>query len=320
MTALAGENGAGKSTLIKILSGAVRADSGEIRVGRAVLPVTPGEVIRAGVSTIYQELTDVPEMSVLDNVLLARHKRSLGFIRKRANRDLAAAALSRVGLRGLELDRPLSSLSPAQRQLLEIARCLARNARVLIFDKPTSSLPEDDVEALLGIIRQLRTEGLAILYVSHHLDELFAIADEIVVMWEGSVVSGKPAREWTQAKLVRAMLAKDLKNAYPWSNRPQGPVLLEVKDLVAPGVRSTSSAARSGQIVGLVGLDGAGRTELLKAIEGAARPSSGSVHVESKPVRLGSVVNARKLRSSTRPKTVRLKARSSTRRSATMLC
>jgi ribose transport system ATP-binding protein len=166
---------------------------------------------------------------------------------------------------------------------------------VLIFDEPTSSLPEDDVEALLGIIRQLRREGLAILYVSHHLDELFAIADEIVVMRDGSVVSGKPAREWTQAELVRAMLAKDLKNAYPWSNRPQGPVLLEVNDLVAPGVRSTSLAARSGEIVGLVGLDGAGFTELLKAIAGAARPSSGSVHVESKPVRLGSVVNARKL-------------------------
>jgi ribose transport system ATP-binding protein len=166
---------------------------------------------------------------------------------------------------------------------------------VLIFDEPTSSLPEDDVEALLGIIRQLRTEGLAILYVSHHLDELFAIADEIVVMRDGSVVSGKPAREWTQAEFVRAMLAKDLKNAYPWSNRPQGPVLLEVNDVVAPGVRSTSLAARSGEIVGLVGLDGAGRTELLKAIAGAARPSSGSVHVESKPVRLGSVVNARKL-------------------------
>jgi ribose transport system ATP-binding protein len=295
VTALAGENGAGKSTLIKILSGAVRADSGEIRVGGAVLPVMPGEVIRAGVSTIYQELTDVPEMSVLDNVLLARHKRSLGLIRKRANRDLATAALSRVGLKGLDLDRPLSSLSPAQRQLLEIARCLARSARVLIFDEPTSSLPDDDVEALLGIIRQLRTEGLAILYVSHHLDELFAISDEIVVMRDGSVVSGKPAREWTRAELVRAMLAKDLKNAYPWADRPRGPVLLEVKNLVAPGVRSTSLAARSGEIVGLVGLDGAGRTELLKAIAGATRPSSGSVHVESKPVRLGSVVNARKL-------------------------
>ena len=189
VTALAGENGAGKSTLIKVLSGAVRADSGEVRVGGKPLPSNPGDVIRAGVSTIYQELTDVPEMSVLDNVLLARHERTLGFLREKRNRRLAAAALARVGLKGFDLHRPLSSLSPAQRQLLEIARCLARDARVLIFDEPTSSLPEADVEALKGIIRQLRGEGLAILYVSHHLEELFAIADDIIVMRDGSVVA-----------------------------------------------------------------------------------------------------------------------------------
>jgi ribose transport system ATP-binding protein len=295
VTALAGENGAGKSTLIKVLSGAVRADSGEVRVAGTPLPSNPGEVIRAGVSTIYQELTDVPEMSVLDNVLLARHERRLGFLRDKDNRRLAAAALARVGLQGFDLRRPLSSLSPAQRQLLEIARCLARDARVLIFDEPTSSLPEADVEALMGIIRQLRDEGLAILYVSHHLEELFAIADAIVVMRDGAVVANRPAHEWTHPDLVRAMLAKDLKNAYPWTERPEGPILLEVKNLVAAGVRSTSFAARSGEIVGLVGLDGAGRTELLKAIAGATRPSSGSILVEGESVRLGSIIEARKL-------------------------
>jgi ribose transport system ATP-binding protein len=166
---------------------------------------------------------------------------------------------------------------------------------VLIFDEPTSSLPEADVEALMGIIRQLRDQGLAILYVSHHLEELFAIADAIVVMRDGAVVAGRPAGEWTQPDLVRAMLAKDLKNAYPWTNRPVGATLLEVKDLVAPGVRSTSFSARSGEIVGLVGLDGAGRTELLKAIAGATRPSSGSILVDNKPARLGSIIDARKL-------------------------
>jgi ribose transport system ATP-binding protein len=295
VTALAGENGAGKSTLIKVLSGAVRADSGEVRVGGSPLPSNPRDVIRAGVSTIYQELTDVPEMSVLDNVLLARHERRLGFLRGKDNRLLAAAALARVGLQGFDLHRPLSSLSPAQRQLLEIARCLARDARVLIFDEPTSSLPEADVETLMSIIRQLRDEGLAILYVSHHLDELFAIADAIVVMRDGAVVASRPTHEWTHPDLVRAMLAKDLKNAYPWADRPEGPILLEVKNLVAPGVRSTSFAARSGEIVGLVGLDGAGRTELLKAIAGASHPSSGSILVEGEPVRLGSIINARKI-------------------------
>ncbi len=295
ITALAGENGAGKSTLIKVLSGAVAADIGDVRVGGDILPSNPGEVIRSGVSTIYQELTDVPEMSVLDNVLLARHSSRLGLLEGKANRELGRVALERVGLRGLDLARSAGSLTPAQRQLLEIARCLARDARVLIFDEPTSSLPEGDVETLLDIIRQLRREGLAILYVSHHLEELFAIADEIVVMRDGSVVDRRPTSEWTQPELVRSMLAKDLKNAYPWVARPEGDVLLEVKDLVAPGVRSASMTSRSGEIVGFVGLDGAGRTELMKALAGATKPTSGSVTVGGKASRLGNLANARRL-------------------------
>ena len=293
ITALAGENGAGKSTLIKVLSGAVVPDSGEVRVGGALLPSQPGAVIRSGISTIYQELTDVPEMSVLDNVLLARHTSRLGWIKGRANRELGRLALERVGLGGLDLARTAGSLSLAQRQLLEIARCLARDARVLIFDEPTSSLPEADAEHLLEIIRQLRRQGLAILYVSHHLEELFAIADEIVVMRDGSVVDKRPIGEWTQPDLVKSMLAKDLKNAYPWVDRRHGDVLLEVKDLVAPGVKSANLTSRSGEIVGLVGLDGAGRTELMKALAGATKPSSGSVAVGGKPVRLGNLSQAR---------------------------
>ena len=295
ITALAGENGAGKSTLIKVLSGAVAPDSGTVRVGGQALPPDPGGVIRSGVSTIYQELTDVPEMSVLDNLLLARQSSRLGLLRGRPNRDLARAALERVGLGSLDLGRTAGSLTPAQRQLLEIARCLARKARVLIFDEPTSSLPEADVETLLGIIRQLRREGLAILYVSHHLEELFAISDEIVVMRDGAVVARRPTGDWTQNELVKAMLARDLNNAYPWVSRPVGSVLLEVKDLVAPGVRSTSLALRAGEIVGLVGLDGAGRTELMKAIAGATKSSAGSIMLEGKRSRLGSISDARRI-------------------------
>ena len=267
-------------------------------------------MIRAGVSTIYQELTDVPEMSVLDNVLLARHERRLGFLRgerQQTPRGCGAGPRRFAGVRSST--GPLSSLSPAQRQLLEIARCLARDARVLIFDEPTSSLPEADVEALMGIIRQLRTEGLAILYVSHHLDELFAIADEIVVMRDGSVVAAGLRANGHRPTLVRAMLAKDLKNAYPWADRPEGPVLLEVKDLVAPGVRSTSFAARSGEIVGLVGLDGAGRTELLKAIAGATKPELG-IRSSSRASLCDSAASSTRESSglSTRPKTARPKA------------
>ncbi|MCB8878363.1 sugar ABC transporter ATP-binding protein [Acidisoma silvae] len=293
ITALAGENGAGKSTLIKVLSGAVVPDSGEVRVDGRSLPPDPGEVIRSGVSTIYQELTDVPAMSILDNVLLARQSSRCGVLEGQANRDLARAALERVGLQHLDLARSAGSLTPAQRQLLEIARCLARNARVLIFDEPTSSLPEGDVETLLDIIRQLRREGLAILYVSHHLDELFAISDTIVVMRDGAVVARKPTADWDQPALVKAMLAKDLKHAYPWSERNLGEVVLETRDLSAPGVRSANIVARSGEILGLVGLDGAGRTELMKAMAGATKPTAGSITVNGRSLRLGNITDAR---------------------------
>ena len=295
ITALAGENGAGKSTLIKVLSGAVAADSGEVRVAGAALPPDPGEAIRRGISTIYQELTDIPGMSVLDNVLLARQATRFGLLRGKPNRERARAALQRVGLGALDPDRLAGSLTPAQRQLLEIARCLARDARVLIFDEPTSSLPEGDVEALTEIIRQLRREGLAILYVSHHLEELFAIADDIVVMRDGAVVDRRPTAQWTEAELVRTMLARDLKNAYPWTDRPKGGVLLEVEGLVAPGVRAATLNARSGEIVGLVGLDGAGRTELMKAIAGATKPSAGAIRVGGLPSQLGQIGDARRL-------------------------
>ncbi|MCB8882557.1 sugar ABC transporter ATP-binding protein [Acidisoma cellulosilytica] len=293
ITALAGENGAGKSTLIKVLSGAVVPDSGEVTVAGRHLPPDPGQVIRSGVSTIYQELTDVPAMNVLDNVLLARQSSRLGVLEGQANRERARAALERVGLQNIDLKRSAGSLTPAQRQLLEIARCLARDARVLIFDEPTSSLPEGDVETLLDIIRQLRREGLAILYVSHHLDELFAISDTIVVMRDGAVVALKPTGEWDQPALVKAMLARDLQNAYPWVERPLGDVALEIKDLTAPGVRSATITARSGEILGLVGLDGAGRTELMKAMAGATKPTSGSIAVDGRTIRLGNLTHAR---------------------------
>ncbi|MFB2597794.1 sugar ABC transporter ATP-binding protein [Herbiconiux sp. P17] len=294
ITALAGENGAGKSTLIKVLSGAVRADSGEVRIAGETLPTDPGGVIGAGVSVIYQELTDVPDMTVTDNLLLGRMVSRFGVVRSRRSREIARTALRRVGLGDLDPNRSLSSLTMAQRQLVEIARCLARDAKVLIFDEPTSSLPEADVEKLLEIIRGLKAEGLAILYVSHHLAEFFAIADEIVVMRDGGVVGKAPTSEWDEPALIRAMLARDLENAYPWSEREPGEVRLAVTGLEAPGVHAATLTARSAEIVGLVGLDGAGRTELMKAVAGATRPTAGTVEVDGAPTVLGSIPRARR--------------------------
>ncbi|MFD1714120.1 sugar ABC transporter ATP-binding protein [Amnibacterium flavum] len=295
ITGLAGENGAGKSTLIKVLSGAVIADSGEVRVGGQPLPSDPGGVIKAGVSAIYQELTDIPDMSIADNLLLGRVSSTLGVTRARAGRAAARAALARVGLGHLDVTRPVRTLTIAQRQLVEIARCLARDARVLIFDEPTSSLPEADVINLLKTIQDLRAQGLAILYISHHLAEMFEIADDIVVMRDGAVVAQRPIGEWTEPELVKAMLAKDLESAYPWTERTIGPALLQVDDLDAPGVRSATLHAGASEIVGLVGLDGAGRTELMKAIAGATRAHSGRVSVDGAATRPGHIASARAL-------------------------
>ena len=293
VTGLAGENGAGKSTLIKVVSGAVVADSGTAALGGAPLPSNPAGVIEAGVSVIYQELTDIPEMSIADNVLLGRQPNLAGAVNRRARDRRAVAALARVGLGHLDISQPVKSLTIAQRQLVEIARCLAREARVLVFDEPTSSLPEADVDALLGTIRELRDQGLAILYVTHHLDEMFAVTDRIVVMRDGAIVAQKPTSEWNEAMLVTAMLARDLQHAYPWRDRPRGELVLETAQMDAQGVRSASVTAHAGEIVGLIGLAGAGRTELMKAIAGANTVTGGSVNIKGRPFKPGSIAGAR---------------------------
>lgn len=284
VTALAGENGAGKSTFIKLLSGAETPDAGRITLGGRALPSTPGGVIDAGISVIYQELTDVPDMSVLDNLLLGRQPNRCGWVNRRTAMQSARSALGRVGLGNLDLKQSMRLLSMAQRQLVEIARCLARDARVLVFDEPTSSLPESDVRELLAIVKTLRDQGVTIVYVSHHLDELFEIADEIAVLRDGAVVACGPVRDWTEDRLVQAMLAKDLQHAYPWRSRAVGDVLLDVRALEAPGVRGVNINARAGEIVGLVGLAGAGRTELMKAIAGLTDRQSGDVMLDGAAV------------------------------------
>lgn len=292
ITALAGENGAGKSTFIKVLAGAVRPDAGEVLVDGTPIGTRPKDVIEAGVSVIYQELTDVADMSIADNLLLGRPKSRFGFTLRRRNRAAARRALARVELEGLDLSRPIRSLSPAQRQLVEIARCLAREAKVLVFDEPTSSLPESEVTRLLDTITRLRDDGLCIIYVSHHLDELFDIADRIVVLRDGRLVADGATSEWDEQSLVQAMLAEDLEHAYPWAPRPIGDEQVAVHDLAAPGVGVSSLSVRRGEIVGLVGLEGAGRTELMKAMSGVTR-STGRVVVNSVAVKRGSIMAAR---------------------------
>ncbi|WP_164884583.1 sugar ABC transporter ATP-binding protein [Leucobacter muris] len=291
--ALAGENGAGKSTLIKSLAGAVRPDEGTVEVGGNPVPADPGEVIKAGVSVIYQELTDVPDMSIADNLLLGAFPSSAGFTRRREAEKLSRASLARVGLAHIDPWRPVSSLTLSERQLLEIARCLARDAKVLVFDEPTSSLPESEVEILMAVIKGLKADGLGILYVSHHLDEFFEIADDILVLRDGRAVEQRPTAEWDEQQLVRAMLARDLGRAYPFRERRLGDDVLNVEGLNAPRVKDARVHVRGGEVVGLIGLAGAGRTELMRAIAGIDRPESGGVKIDGAEVKTGSIAAAR---------------------------
>jgi ribose transport system ATP-binding protein len=250
-------------------------------------------VISAGLSVIYQELTDVPDMSLLDNVLLGNLANTRGLIRSKENRRRASAGLQRVGLGHLDLRTPIRELTISQRQLAEIARCLVRDTKVLVLDEPTSALPEKDVETLLAVVRSLRDEGIAILYVTHHLDELFRVADRVVVLRDGKLVGDEAIERWDHTTLVRAMLAKELEQAYPWRARPMGGPVLVARDLKARGVRGTSLHADSGEVVGLVGLAGSGRTELMKAIGGVEPGTAGEIVVDGASMRVGSIAAAR---------------------------
>ena len=287
--ALVGENGAGKSTLIKILAGAYTADAGTVRVAGEPLAPGPASALAAGIAVIYQELSLVPEMSVANNLLLGHVPARGGVVSRAQARARSREVLARVGLADVDPTRPVASFSPNVRQLFEVAKALARDARVLVMDEPTSALQQRDVETLFGVVRSLRDEGIGVIYISHHLDEVFELADAATVLRDGAVVDSRPVAEWTQAELVRAMVNRELSAYYPWRPRPLGDVALEVRDLARPPrLNGVSLRVRHGEIVGIAGVDGAGRTELLKAIAGIEPATAGSIRLDGRELRAGS--------------------------------
>lgn len=282
---LVGENGAGKSTLMKILAGAYTADGGSILVNSAALGRGPAAALHAGVAVIYQELSLVPDMTVTENLFLGRMPSSAAVVNRRAARQRARKVLSRVGLGALDPDRRTSTLGLNVRQLVEIAKALARNARILVMDEPSAALQRDDIATLFSVVRSLREEGIGVIYISHHLEEIFELCDSAMVMRDGLAVDSRPIDRWNEEELVRAMVARDLNEMYPWRPRPAGEVVLQVDDIVQrPRVNGVSLTVRAGEIVGVAGIAGAGRTELLKAIAGATPPSAGTVQVNGRPV------------------------------------
>jgi L-arabinose transport system ATP-binding protein len=284
INALMGENGAGKSTLLKILAGAQRPTAGAVVLDGAprVFAFT-GEALAAGIAVIYQELHLVPELSVAENLFLGHLPRRCGLVDRTALAAAARAQLDRIG-ESIDPATPVARLSLAQRQMVEIAKALTRGARCLAFDEPTSALSDREVRRLFAIIRDLRDRGCAILYVSHRMDEIFALCDRVTVLRDGRHIETAPLAAWSRDTLVHRMVGRPLAEVHRPAPRPLGPVALAVSGLRGPGLAAPCSfSVRAGEIFGLFGLIGSGRTELLKLLYGAARRTGGHVQLAGQP-------------------------------------
>ena len=280
--ALVGENGSGKSTMLKILSGQIQADAGTITLaGQPVAFRNPTQALRLGIATVTQETTLAPDLSIAENVFLGHRMVKRGFlINWRSTRRRALEALRRLGL-DVDPSIPVRRLRPDQQQMVEIARALSIDARVLILDEPTSSLTDDEVEALFGLIRHIRSEGVATIFVSHRLKEVFDLVDRVTVLRDGHTVGSAPAAELDRSKLIHLMVGRALEEIEPpQAAETGGQPALRVRGLTLPrGFSDVDLDVAPGEIVGLAGLVGAGRSELLETLFGLHRPTSGSVDV-----------------------------------------
>ncbi|MCO5991815.1 sugar ABC transporter ATP-binding protein [Actinoallomurus rhizosphaericola] len=289
---LLGENGAGKSTLIKMLSGAYHPDEGTIYVdGRETAIRTAEDAQHLGIATIYQEFNLVPQLTVAENLMLGRPPRRFGIVDKKAMYRHAQELLDRVGV-DADPRAPLESLGIARMQMVEIAKALGLRARVLIMDEPTAVLTTSEVERLFTIVRQLKRQGVAIVFITHHLEEIAQIGDRVTVLRDGASVAEVPA-DTPEDELVRLMVGRSIEQQYPRERSTQGAPLLEVRNLTRKGVfEDVSFEVRAGEVVGLAGLVGAGRTEVVRAIFGADPYDSGEVLVDGRPLPRGKVTAA----------------------------
>ncbi|HVS54488.1 MAG TPA: sugar ABC transporter ATP-binding protein [Opitutaceae bacterium] len=284
--ALIGENGAGKSTLMKILSGAHAADAGTMELGGApYAPADPHDARMKGVAMIYQELNLALHLSAQENILLGAESATSGWIDRKKSRARARAALALLGHESLELDRAAGSFSIAEQQLIEIARALLTQPKVLIMDEPTSSLTQADTEKLFATILRLRAQGVSVIYISHFLEECRRICDRFTVLKDGETVGSGEMKSATIEQLVRLMTGREVRDLYARQAQPLTRVVLEVKELArAPRLKRASFQLRAGEIFGLAGLIGAGRTDVLRAVFGLDAPDAGEVAVVSASV------------------------------------
>jgi ribose transport system ATP-binding protein len=283
--ALVGENGAGKSTLMKILAGVYTADGGEIRYkGQPYAPHTPGQARDAGIVTIYQELNLVPELSITENMFLGTELSMGPLLDWRAMHARTRALLARLHL-GIEPRTPVGRLGVGQQQMVEVAKALLHEADIIIMDEPTASLSLREIDDLFQIVRELKGHGVSTIFISHHLDEAFALSDRITVLRDGRHVATRATRALSKAELISLMVGRDLAEHAPKKVVPRGAEILRVEGLARRGVfEDISFAAHAGEVVGLAGLVGAGRTEVVRAIFGADPLDAGRILIDGHEV------------------------------------
>lgn len=291
--ALVGENGAGKSTLIKVMTGYHQRNDGEMLVdGNSVNFTHPHQAIEAGIACIYQELSIVPQIDVAKNLFLGNWPTKGTFLDRKTQYQAAAEILKRVQL-DISPKTMAGDLSIAQQQMVEIGRALTRNARVIIMDEPTSSLTDREAEVLMELIRQLRAEGTAVIYISHKLDEVLRISDRITVLCDGRNVTTVDASQVTRSKLIEYMLGRPMDNMYNKQTAPKGEAILQVEGLCREGVfEDVSFSAHRGEVLGFFGLVGAGRSEIMRAIFGVDKPERGIIRIKGQEVKLANPVQA----------------------------
>ncbi|GAB5520534.1 MAG: ribose ABC transporter ATP-binding protein RbsA [Rhodothermales bacterium] len=287
--ALMGENGAGKSTLIKVLAGVHQPEDGTITLdGDAVAFASPLDAQAQGIAVIYQEFNLIPHLTVRENILLGHEQSRFGFVNKAEERQRVHAVLHQMGVR-INPEAVCSTLSVAEQQLVEIAKALSVGARLLVMDEPSAALTNQEVEALFSLIADLKAQGIGIIYISHRLDEIYAIADRVTVLRDGSYIGTEALADVSREQLIEMMVGRSLENEFPKAQHPIGEVRLKVDGLMGLKLSApVSFEIRSGEVVGLTGLVGAGRTELARLIFGADRATSGRVSLDGKPLTIHS--------------------------------
>lgn len=291
--ALIGENGAGKSTLMKILMGMYKKDSGSLSVlGSDEAYTNPDQALKAGVAMIHQELNPIPDMSVAENIFLGKEKRKWIFTSKKEQEKESKRYLDMLGI-DLEPSVLMRELSVSEMQMVEIAKALSYGARIIIMDEPTSAITEAEVEKLFQNIKMLKEQGTGIIYISHKMDELFEISDRITVLRDGQYVFSKKTKDLCPNDLIKAMVGREITEIYPESKSKIGEVILKVKHASRKGeFKKIDFELRKGEKLGIAGLMGAGRTELMMAVFGAAKLEEGEIEIGGVPVRIQSPKDA----------------------------